>query len=224
MAVPRHSTLPTLLVCAAVLAGLGACTTDANVSTAPVVAPGRPGEVAEVLPPGTTFEPTDHDFDAADVSFVASMIPHHEQALVLADLVPQRAVDRRVVGLAARISDIQRAEIDVYRRWLNERGLNENGKPLGKKEVHLKHGEQGHDHAMAGMSTDDELAELAAVSGEDFDRRWLELMIAHHRGALQMADERDRQGGRDLRADELAAEVVVTQIDEIQRMEKMLRE
>jgi uncharacterized protein (DUF305 family) len=177
-----------------------------------------------VLPPGTTFETTEHDFDAADVSFVAGMIPHHEQALVLAEFVPQRASDRRVVGLASRIADIQGAEIDVYRRWLRERGLNENGKPLGKKETHLEHGEDGHGHAMAGMATDEQLAELAALSGEDFDRRWLELMIAHHRGALQMADERDREGGRDIRADELAADVVVTQIDEIQRMEKMLQE
>ncbi|HEX5534273.1 MAG TPA: DUF305 domain-containing protein [Actinomycetales bacterium] len=216
--------LPALLAGSVVLAGLSACSTDANVSTAPVVAPGKPGEPAEVLPPGTTFDPTEHDFDAADVSFVAGMIPHHQQALVLADLVPQRASDRRVVGLASRIADIQGAEIGVYRRWLSERGLNENGKPLGKKEVHLKHGEQGHGHAMPGMATDEELAELAALSGEDFDRRWLELMIAHHRGALQMADERDREGGRDVRADELAADVVVTQIAEIQRMEKWLQE
>ena len=177
-----------------------------------------------MLPPGTTFAPTEHDFDAADVAFVADMIPHHEQALVLADLVPQRASDRRVMGLAARIADIQGAEIDVFRRWLAERGLNERGKPVGKKELHLNHGEGGHGHNMPGMATDEQLAELAALSGDEFDRLWLQLMIEHHKGALTMADQRNRAGGRDIRADELAADVTVTQLDEIQRMEAMLRE
>jgi uncharacterized protein (DUF305 family) len=149
------------------------------------------------------------------------MIPHHEQAVQMAQLAPGRALDPTVIGLADRIADVQGPEIDVYRRWLSDRGLD----PGGGAE-HGGHGDDGGADEVAahasGMAGPEELDRLEDSTGAAFDRLWLELMIRHHEGAIAMAEARERAGGRDVRAGELAADVVVTQLDEIGRMEDLL--
>lgn len=222
---------------------LTACSDEQNVSTAPVIEPGRPGESATVHPPGTEFTPTEPEATAADVAFIAGMIPHHEQALEMAELAPDRASHDSVLGLASRIADVQETEIDVCVRWLSERGFDERGLPVdeqsgghsgdvddgrhaddGAHSDGADDGEHSDDggHAAYGMATEQELVQLERLRGTEFDRLWLQLMIEHHEGAVRMAEDRLAAGGADVRAGELAADVVAGQLAEIRRMEAVL--
>ena len=215
------------LVAAGLVVGLAGCSDgEERVTENAVIQPGRPGEEATTLPPGTTLPPSEDPYTEADVEFLVRMVPHHEQALEMAELAPDRASDERVLGLASRIADVQQAEIDVYTRWLADHGLGPDGRPDeragGDHDDDGDHG--GHDTSgMPGMATSDQLAELAAARGAQFDRLWLTLMIAHHQGALDMAAERER-AGTNLRVGELAADVAVTQLDEISTMQAVLDE
>jgi uncharacterized protein (DUF305 family) len=214
----------------ALSAGLSACAQDQpRVTQNAVVQPGRPGEPATTLPPGTTLPPSQDPYDEADVAFLVAMVPHHEQALQMARLAPDRAADDRVVGLASRIADVQQAEIDVYTRWLADHGLGPDGRPDeragqdhgGSGDGH--DGEGGHDGSMPGMAGADDLAALEAAEGAEFDRLWLTLRVAHHEGALEMVAEREREGVN-TRVGELAADVHVTQLDEIATMRAVLED
>jgi uncharacterized protein (DUF305 family) len=227
---PLRSTTALVLTAALLVPAAAACSEPDQVSTAPVIAPKRPGEEAEVLPPGTALDPVEQPFTAADVAFVAGMIPHHAQALELAALAPERASHTQVLGLASRIWDVQGPEMDVFRTWLTERELAEDGRPLAQRR-HDHGGEAGgaghagHPaDAAHGMASAEDIARLTQARGTEFDRLWLQLMIAHHQGALEMAHRRDLDGGQDVRAGELAADVAVTQLDEIHRMEALLAE
>lgn len=175
------------------------------------VQPGAPGEATREVAPGSTHT-EDSGYTEADVAFVQTMIPHHAQALVMTALVPDRT-DRRDIRLAAeRIESSQITEIAQMRRWLESRG----------EEV-PEPDATGHS-GMHGMASAEDLARLDAARGETFDRLFLELMIRHHEGALQMT--------RELLAVEGAAEEpelfqLVSHIDadqraEIARMRRML--
>ena len=206
--------------CVLVLAG---CADDApRVTENPVIQPGRPGEEATTLPPGTTLPPSEDPYTEQDVAFLVRMVPHHEQALAMAELAPGRAQDERVLGLASRIADVQQAEIDVYVRWLADHGLGVDGRP--DERAGGQHGQDHGEHdttSMPGMATESDLAALEAAEGAEFDRLWLTLMIAHHEGALDMAGEREEEGVN-VRVGELAADVSVTQLDEIATMRAVL--
>ncbi len=169
-----------------------------------VVVPGRPGESAAVSDGSrvTARPPAAHN--PVDTLFVQMMIPHHEQALRMTALAPQRAGDPRVRALAERIRLAQSAEVPQLRTWLSTRGL-----PAAPP---------GHDHAtMPGMQSDGDLAALAAARGADFDRRFVAMMTAHHRGALRMVDD-VLAGGAEPALAALANEVGVEQAAEISRM------
>ncbi len=219
----RTGTIGVVLAVSVAVVGLGACSGgEERVTTGNVLQPGRPGEEVTTLPPGTTLPPSEDPFTEADVAFLVDMIPHHRQAMQMAALVPERAQNPTVVGLASRIADVQQAEIDVYERWLADHGLAPDGSPAERRGG--DHG--GHDDAnshtdMPGMASPAQLEELEASSGPAFDRLWLRLMVAHHEGALEMAAVREA-GGTNIRVDELAADVVVTQTDEIVLMEGLL--
>ena len=122
---------------------------------------------------------------------------------------------------------MQQAEIDVYLRWLADHGLGADGRPDdragGDHDDDHADGGHGGDMSMPGIATAQDLAALEAADGAEFDRLWLELMIEHHEGALEMAAEREPTG-TNLRVGELAADVTVTQLDEITTMEKVLGE
>ncbi len=192
--------------------GPAASATAATAAVAPsasgepvrVVVPGRPGESAAVSDGSrvTVAPPAAHN--AVDALFAQMMIPHHEQALRMAALAPQRAGDPRVRSIAERIRLAQATEVPQLRAWLSTRGL-----PAAPP---------GHDHAtMPGMQSGDDLAALAGARGADFDRRFVAMMTAHHRGALRMVDD-VLAGGADPGLAELANEVGVEQAAEIRRM------
>lgn len=157
-----------------------------------------------------TGAPGRQDYTEEDVRFVHGMIPHHAQALALTGLVPDRTGTEAMRRLAGRIEVSQKDEIAIMERWLERRGL---AVP------------EGHHHGplMPGMLTDEELARLAAATGEAFDRLFLELMIRHHEGALVMvADLFSSGGGQEAEIFQFASHVDADQRAEIARMREML--
>ncbi|MBV1852795.1 DUF305 domain-containing protein [Catellatospora tritici] len=154
-------------------------------------------------------------FNATDVMFVQMMIPHHQQAVQLSDLAASRANDARVKQLAAQIKTEQQPEIDTMLDWLDaykQPTLSSGGMDMG----------HGADHgAMAGMATDAQLKALGQASGTPFDRMFLTLMIAHHQGALTMADQELVDGTNPL-VRQLAQQVVNSQSTEIATMRSIL--
>jgi uncharacterized protein (DUF305 family) len=197
------------LLSAAVLAGCAGAPADAG---PPVIVPGAPGEPARVLPGQEAAErAAPQPVSPADVVFVEGMIVHHRQAVEMAGLAPDRAADPRVRAFAERIAIAQEVEISAYENWLAERAG-----ALG--------GGHGGGHGTAphpGMATPEQIAALGATSGPEFDRAFLELMVAHHEGALVMA-EQQRLGGTDVLAQQMADDVTVEQTAEIQRMRDLL--
>ncbi|GAB2678021.1 DUF305 domain-containing protein [Saccharopolyspora gloriosae] len=149
-----------------------------------------------------------HGAAAADIAFAQGMIPHHQQALDMARLAPQRAGSPEVRDLAARIEAAQGPEITTLTGWLRNWGA-----PAGGG---------GHEHhGMPGVMTADQLAALAASGGAEFDRLFLELMIAHHQGAVEMA-RTELAEGTDPAARELATSITTAQQSEIEEMRGLL--
>jgi uncharacterized protein (DUF305 family) len=179
-----------------------------------VIVPGAPGEVAQVLPGAEAGERYGPDpTSPSDVAFVAAMVPHHRQALEMASLAPDRAADPGVTAMADRIAAAQGPEIAVMEAWLARQDPALGGGHGGG------HASDGTLHP--GMATPEQMAELAAATGPAFDRLFLELMIAHHEGALRMA-EQAVVGGTDLTALQMADHVVAGQSAEIARMRDLL--
>ncbi|MFE1266737.1 DUF305 domain-containing protein [Streptomyces sp. NPDC058758] len=146
------------------------------------------------------------DFNDADVMFAQMMIPHHEQALEMAKLADGRAEDADVKRIVAAVEKAQDPEIRKMKAWL---------KGWGKPES------AGMGHSMAGMMSEQDMKDLAAAKGEDFDRTFAELMIAHHEGAVEMAKTEQKDGGN-AEAKALAGEVVRAQTAEIAELRKIL--
>ncbi|CAM5267352.1 DUF305 domain-containing protein [Streptomyces narbonensis] len=145
-------------------------------------------------------------FNDADVMFAQMMIPHHEQALEMAKLADGRANDPEVRKLVAAIERAQDPEIRKMKAWLEGWGKPESA---------------GAGHGMAGMMSEQDMKDLAAVKGEAFDRKFAELMIAHHDGAVVMAED-EQKNGRNASAKKLADDVVRTQSTEIAELRKIL--
>ncbi|MFD0558447.1 uncharacterized protein (DUF305 family) [Stackebrandtia endophytica] len=146
-----------------------------------------------------TVEP-EATFNAADVMFAQMMIPHHEQAVEMTELAPDRAEDPEVLRLAEKIKAAQDPEIELMTTWLTEWD-----QPLDPG---------GHDMAMGGMATPEQLADLTEAEGVEFDRMFVELMVAHHEGAIVMAED-VLANGTDPDVATLAEAIIQVQADEI---------
>ena len=148
--------------------------------------------------------------NAADVTFAQSMIPHHQQAIAMADLASTRASNAQVKELAAKIKAAQDPEIATMTGWLKAWG-----QPTAMPSM-------GHDmSSMPGMMSDQDMNELMGMSGSGFDRQFLTMMIQHHKGAVQMAQSEQSEGTNpDAKA--LAAKIVADQNAEISQMQNLL--
>ena len=154
----------------------------------------------------------------ADVRFITGMIGHHAQALEMVALVPDRTTRTDVRMMAERIAVSQGDEIALMERWLRDRGH-----PAPAADgAHAHHG--GAHASMPGMLSAEEMQRLAAASGAEFDRLFLELMIRHHEGALAMVAELfgTPGGGQESSVFQIANEVDADQRMEIDRMRTML--
>lgn len=150
------------------------------------------------------------DVNAADVMFVQMMIPHHEQAIEMADLVLDTpGIDPAVITLATEIKAAQGPEIVQMEQWLDA---------WGQPSMPGGHGGHG---GMDGMLSDDELQRLADAEGEEATRLFLEGMIEHHEGAIDMAED-VIDDGQNVAVRELADTIIVTQQAEIDLMRDLL--
>ncbi|MET9856288.1 DUF305 domain-containing protein [Streptomyces sp. NPDC006450] len=174
-----------------------------------VIAPGKPGEKARTISPEQAAgELPDDTPNAADRAYVRNMIEHHGQALTMSALAADRAAADGVKRLAERIAAAQKPEIGAMEGWAARNPAP--GPDPG-----------AHDHGtMPGMATAQQLEELTAARGADFDRLFLALMTAHHEGALKMAGE-VLASGNNAAVEEMANEVAATQSAEVHRMRAM---
>lgn len=156
-------------------------------------------------PPATETSAT--AANPADRMFVMMMIPHHEQAIEMAEIVLSASdVSSEVADLAERIRAAQQPEIDTMEAWLDDWGM-----PT-MDDMH-------HD---SGMLSEDEVDELRSLEGLDLERLFLSGMIEHHEGAIDMAEDEIAAGVHpDVIA--LAQSIVVTQTAEIEEMRELLR-
>ena len=151
-----------------------------------------------------------------DVRFMQDMIPHHHQALEMAELAADRTNRQELIDVAGRIDVSQRDEIEFMQQWLSERG-EDVPDPTAHDAMHTS-------HKMAGMATPEQMAELAASKSTDFDRLFLELMIRHHDGAVKMVEELMEQPGAayDPVLFEFTSDITNDQAAEIERMNGLL--
>lgn len=162
------------------------------------------------------------DFNQADVDFATDMIQHHAQALVMVDLTDGKKLSPELTALAEQIRAAQGPEIETMVDFLNE--WDQPIPETMRDHVNGGHGEDdmggmgdmGGD--MPGMASPDDLAALADAEGEAFEQKWLELMIAHHEGALEMAST-EQEDGEYAAAIDLAKAIESAQQDEIALME-----
>ena len=147
----------------------------------------------------------------ADVMFVVMMIPHHQQAVEMSDLLLAKSgVDADVRKLAGQIKAAQQPEIDQMKGWLDDWGID------GSHMNAMDH--SGH---MGGMMSKEQLATLRKADGPTGQKLYLEGMIKHHQGAIDMANN-VLGVGQDPDVKKLAETIVVSQQAEIVEMKKML--
>ncbi|MEU8315495.1 MULTISPECIES: DUF305 domain-containing protein [unclassified Micromonospora] len=193
---------------AAATTAVAAPSASAAVPAPPVVVPGRPGEPAATRPAEQVRGATTPRWNSLDVWYVRMMIPHHQQALEMAALAPERAADARIRAVAMRIRAAQGPEVGLLRAWLSERDL--------PADV------PGHDHgSMRGMQSAEAMRRLGDARGAAFDRLFVRMMSDHHRGAIVMSTDLLKVGV-DQPMQEFATAVAVEQSAEITRMRALL--
>jgi uncharacterized protein (DUF305 family) len=156
----------------------------------------------------TSSAPATTGHNAQDVMFAQMMIPHHQQAVTMAEQAATKASSPQVKQLAARIEQAQGPEIQKMTGWLETWGASKPSK--------------GGMHMGSGMMSAQDMTKLGALSGTAFDRAFLQLMIKHHQGAITMARTEQAQGSfADAKA--MAGSIVTSQSAEITTMRKLLK-
>ena len=177
-----------------------------------IIQPGLPGTVSKEINSEEAINIANTGFTKDDTVFMNHMIVHHEQALTLSRLAPNRTNTQEILDLAGRIDVSQEDEISFMQGWLEERNI----------EVHAHM--SMHHMKMMGMASDQDIAELSSSKGMEFDELFLRLMIAHHEGALDMVKELKRQPGSayDPLMFEFVSDLSNDQGVEIERMNTLL--
>jgi uncharacterized protein (DUF305 family) len=151
------------------------------------------------------------EFSNTDVMFAQMMIPHHQQAVEMSDLALAISTNPEVLAVAQKIRDAQGPESELMKSWLTKAGADT---AMGH-EMH----DMGMD-GMDGMMSEDKMTALAKATGSAFDTLYLEGMIAHHEGALQMVKMIANSSNADVL--KLGDEIVAGQTAEIAQMKTML--
>lgn len=145
--------------------------------------------------------------NAADVAFATDMIPHHTQAVEMADMALAAAVDPEVKALAQAIKGAQDPEIKTMTGWLTDWKAAVPGTGMG--------------HSMSGggmgMMSDTDMAALGKATGAAFDKMWVDMMTRHHTGAIEMANT-EIKNGQYTDAKALAQRIVTSQTAEVTKM------
>lgn len=190
----RALALPAAVLAALVLAGCGSDDT-------PAAAPSS----ASAPSPSATVSAEHND---TDVSFAQGMIPHHTQAVDMAEMAVTRASDPEVKALAAKIQSAQNPEIRIMTSWLEAWG-----QPVESGMPGMDHGGM----EMPGSMSDAGMKKLESLSGTAFDKEFLIMMVTHHKGAIQMA-RAEQENGENPQAVALAKKIVTDQTAEINKL------
>lgn len=161
-------------------------------------------------------------YTEADIHFMSGMISHHAQAIAMANWAPTHGASEPIRVLAARIINAQTDEIAIMQNWLRDRRQPvPEPSPRGMK---MAMGGEEHVMLMPGMLTEEQMQELDAATGKEFDRLFLTFMIQHHQGAVSMVKDlfATNGAGQDELVFKLASDVNVDQTTEIARMRRML--
>lgn len=199
----HRKTLATFGLAAALAAGLAACSSS--------------GTDTSSATPNVSVAVTG---SATDIAFAQGMIPHHEQAVEMADLAldPRADASPQVKKLARQIKGAQDPEIQQMTQWLQQWGAPTAMPGATGDMSDMDHG--GHDMGgmtMSGMMTDEQMAQLSQATGEQFDTMWLQMMIAHHEGAISMA-EQVKAGSDNPEVTSMADAIITGQRAEIETM------
>jgi uncharacterized protein (DUF305 family) len=155
--------------------------------------------------------PAGAHYTVADVEFMQGMIAHHAQAIYMSRMAEAHGGNPRLLRLAKKIDLSQVAEIRIMQEWLRSNGQ-------------VAPDTSWRTMKMAGMLTSDELAKLDAMKGAEFERGFLNAMIQHHEGALQMVKDlfATPRAGQEVDVNVFANDVVTVQTAEIGIMRQML--
>lgn len=208
------------LILAGIAAGLVWASTPPQ--TPPIFNPGAPGEASRVISRDEAVALSRTSHVEADVRFMQHMLVHHAQAVEMVELLKTRASSETVRRLGERIAQSQEAEMELMQEWLLGRGL-----PVAAADPHAGHQGHGADPntpAMPGMLSPAQMATLAAADGPAFDRLFLEGMIQHHQGALDMVEDllSAPDTAEDPMLSEFTSSVTADQSAEILRMQTIL--
>jgi len=181
----------------------------------PIIQPGAPGQASRVITAEEASDLAALSYSLGDIQFLRGMIPHHSQAKEMSALAQDRTNNTIVLAVAARITLSQDDEISMMQGWLVDQGLD-----APSEDVHHQPGFE----RMKGMLSDEQMEELAASSGPEFNRLYLEYMIDHHQGALDMVEMLlDQRGSvQDPLLYEFTSDLTSDQTSEIERMDLLL--
>lgn len=201
----RSTRLATAGVMLAFLLALAACGGGAT---------GPAATGSSSAPPTSGAAAVSEEHNDADIRFAQGMVPHHRQAIEMAELATGRAASPEVTALAAQIKSAQDPEIEQLLGFLRTWGA----------ELPAEGGQHGGaaGHSGAGMMSPEQLDELGRASGAAFDRLFLEQMIGHHQGAVADS-QRELAEGVNPQAKQLASSIVASQSAEITRMQQLLQ-
>jgi uncharacterized protein (DUF305 family) len=217
---PTLTRIPTALIALAVLAACSSASQQATQSSKPpnpVVMKGDSAAIANAKPDKTRYQATE-----ADINFMSGMIHHHSQAIVMARMAPTHGASSSIQTLAGRIINAQTDEISLMSQWLRDH--NQPVPVPNPKGMTMKMGGEEHVMLMPGMLTEEQMKQLEAAKGPEFDKLFLTLMMQHHNGAVSMVKELfgTYGAGLDETVFKLASDVNTDQTTEIARMQRML--
>ena len=202
------------------LGAVAGCASSHRSASAAPLPPSQMGDAAAAA--RARADSLRYPYTEADIRFMSSMIHHHAQAITMARLAPTHGASPAVQRLCERIINAQNDEIALMQRWLHDRNQpvpepNPAGMPMDMNGEH-------HVMLMPGMLSEEQMHQLEAANGDDFDRLFLTFMIQHHRGAVSMVKDlfAARGAGQDEMVFKFASDVNVDQTTEINRMLEML--
>ena len=206
----RHAAIAAVSIAATLtLAGCSGSTDHQNM-------PGMNAGSTPTVTSATAASPAAGPHNAADVTFASGMIPHHGQAITMADMATSKATNPQVKSLAAAIKTAQGPEIATMSGWLTGWG-----QPVPAATGGHDMSGMGAGTAMSGMMSEQEMQQLSAATGAAFDRMWLQMMIKHHQGAVTMA-QAELANGQSSDAKQLAQQIIDAQNKEIDTMTALL--
>ncbi|WP_347876898.1 DUF305 domain-containing protein [Rathayibacter sp. PhB151] len=158
--------------------------------------------------PSSSSATAAEDFNDQDMTFAQMMKPHHEQAVEMADMILAKdGISTDVTALATQIKEAQGPEIAQLEEWITAWGADDSM--------------SGMDHSMNGMMSDEDMSSLEGAAGAEAEKLFLEQMMMHHEGAVEMA-QTEVDEGQNADAIDMAEMIVQTQTEEIATMQDLL--